>query len=109
MDITTSKISSFASLVYSATKQIPSGRVSTYGAIAKAINRPQAARAVGQALNRNPCWPEVPCHRVVGSTGKLTGFATGLTNKRQLLRKEGIIIKNDSVFNFEQVFYQPKL
>ena len=109
MDITTSKISSFASLVYSATKQIPSGRVSTYGAIAKAIDRPQAARAVGQALNRNPCWPEVPCHRVVDSTGKLTGFATGLTNKRQLLRKEGIIIKNDNVFNFEQIFYQPKL
>lgn len=109
MDITTSKINSFASLVYSATKQIPSGRVSTYGAIAKAIDRPQAARAVGQALNRNPYWPAVPCQRVVGSTGQLTGFATGLNKKRQLLRKEGITIKKDRVLNFAQVFYQPHL
>ena len=89
MDITTSKISSFASLVYSATKQIPSGRVSTYGAIAKAIDRPQAARAVGQALNRNPCWPEVPCHRVVDSTGKLTGFATGVNQQAPTFTKGG--------------------
>ena len=102
-------ISPFASLVYSATGQIPRGRISTYGAIARAIGQPQASRAVGQALNRNPYWPAVPCQRVVGSIGQLTGFATGLTKKRQLLRKEGIIIKNDSVLNFEQVFYQPHL
>lgn len=104
-----STISPFASLVYSATKQIPRGRISTYGAIAQAIGRPQAARAVGQALNHNPYWPTVPCHRVVGSTGQLTGFATGLNKKRQLLQKEGITIKKDRVLNFAQVFYQPHL
>ena len=104
-----STISPFASLVYSATKQIPRGRISTYGAIAQAIGRPQAARAVGQALNHNPYWPTVPCHRVVGSTGQLTGFATGLNKKRQLLQKEGITIKKDHVLNFAQVFYQPHL
>ncbi|NCU44757.1 MGMT family protein [Candidatus Falkowbacteria bacterium] len=104
-----STISPFASLVYSATKQIPRGRISTYGAIAQAIGRPQAARAVGQALNRNPYWPAVPCQRVVGSTGQLTGFATGLNKKRQLLQKEGITIKKDRVLNFAQVFYQPHL
>ena len=104
-----STISPFASLVYSATKQIPRGRISTYGAIAQAIGRPQAARAVGQALNHNPYWPTVPCQRVVGSTGQLTGFATGLNKKRQLLQKKGITIKKDRVLNFAQVFYQPHL
>jgi len=101
--------SRFAELVYVATAQIPSGRVSTYGAIAQAISRPQASRAVGQALNRNPYWPKVPCHRVVGSTGRLTGFANGLPTKRRLLRHEGLIIKGDQIINFAKIFYQPKL
>ena len=109
MKKTTSPISPFASLVYLATKQIPRGRLSTYGAIAKAIGQPRAARAVGQALNRNPYWPTVPCQRVVGSTGQLTGFASGLTKKRQLLQQEGIIIKNNHIINLAEVFYQPQL
>ncbi len=102
-------ITSFASLVYSATQQIPRGRLSTYGAIAQAIGRPRAARAVGQALNRNPYWPAVPCQRVVGSTGQLTGFATGLHKKRQLLQQEGVVIKNNRVTDLARFFYQPHL
>ncbi|NCU44056.1 MGMT family protein [Candidatus Falkowbacteria bacterium] len=104
-----SPISPFALSVYLTTKQIPRGRLSTYGAIARAIGQPRATRAVGQALNRNPHWPKVPCHRVVGSNGQLTGFASGLNKKRQLLQQEGIIIKNNSITNLAEVFYQPHL
>lgn len=96
---------SFAELVYSVAARIPTGHVSTYGAIAKAIGRPRAARAVGQALNRNPYWPKVPCHRVVGSTGQLTGFATGLKTKRQLLRQEGIKLNGNQIKDFAKIFY----
>ena len=103
-------ISQFATLVYLATAQIPKGRVSTYGAIAEAIGRPQANRAVGQVLHRNPFSPAVPCHRVVGHNGQLIGFAQGLEVKKSLLNKEGIAINNQGgIINFKTVFYQPKL
>jgi len=76
--------------VWAMTVRIPAGRLATYGQIAKALGSPQAARAVGNALNRNPYAPLVPCHRVVGSTGSLTGFAGGLEKKKELLQREGI-------------------
>ena len=60
----------------------------SYGAIALALGRPDASRAVGAANGRNPISIIVPCHRVVGSTGKLTGFAGGMTAKAQLLALE---------------------
>ena len=53
--------------------------------------------AVGNALNKNPFAPAVPCHRVVGSSGALTGFAGGLQKKRELLKHEGLTVKNDRV------------
>ena len=59
----------------------------------------KAYRAVGTALNKNP-FAKVPCHRVVGSNGHLVGFASGLKKKAQLLRKEGIKIKNNKIENF---------
>ena len=61
----------------------------TYGDIAEALGT-RAYRAVGKALNHNPFAPQVPCHRVVGSTGLLTGYADGIRKKRQLLVKEGV-------------------
>ena len=68
---------------------VPYGQVTTYGALAAKIGRPKAARAVGGAMNRNPIPIVLPCHRVVGSTGSLVGYAGGLHVKRALLTLEG--------------------
>lgn len=67
---------------------IPYGTIATYGDIAKRIGKPAASRAVGMACNRNPLLLAVPCHRVVGAGGKLTGFAVGLEKKTFLLEME---------------------
>lgn len=79
--------------VYAATRTIPVGAVATYGEISRAIGRsdPEAARAVGAALAGNPYPIIVPCHRVVGASGKLTGFSApgGIATKRRLLEIEG--------------------
>jgi methylated-DNA-[protein]-cysteine S-methyltransferase len=69
--------------------RVPYGRVDTYGGLARRIGSPRAARAVGGALNRNPIPIVVPCHRIVGSTGGLVGYAGGLDRKRALLGLEG--------------------
>lgn len=71
--------------VWDALLTIPSGETRTYKQIAEQIGRPKAVRAVGQALNRNPLPVIFPCHRVVGSSGQLTGFAGGLDQKQRLL------------------------
>jgi methylated-DNA-[protein]-cysteine S-methyltransferase len=71
---------------------VPYGILTTYGALAARAGRPRAARAVGTAMNRNPLPIVLPCHRVVGSTGKLTGYGGGLERKEQLLRLEGALI-----------------
>ncbi len=76
--------------------QIPPGRVTTYADLAHALGT-KAYRAVGNAMNRNPYAPGVPCHRVVGSDGRLTGYAGGLEKKRQMLESEGVRCKNDRV------------
>ena len=68
--------------------RIPYGQVRSYGQIAAAIGSPKAARAVGSACNRNPLWILIPCHRVVGQNGTLTGYAGGLTMKQALLDLE---------------------
>ena len=69
--------------------KIESGTTQTYGAICKAINKPQASRAVGAATGRNPIGIIIPCHRVLGSTGAMTGYAGGLDRKVALLKLEG--------------------
>jgi methylated-DNA-[protein]-cysteine S-methyltransferase len=79
----------FNQKVWALCARIPHGRIATYADIARKLGT-QAYRAVGNALNRNPYAPQVPCHRVVGSDGSLTGFAGGLKKKRQLLVDEGI-------------------
>ncbi len=90
-------VTEFERLVYEKTGEIPRGRVTTYGEIAKAIGKPKAARAVGSALNRNPHPITVPCHRVVGSNMHLGGYANGTDAKKQLLISEGIVIKGCQV------------
>lgn len=91
---------SFNECCYSILSKVPKGKVTTYGAVAKALNT-KAYRAVGNAMNKNPYAPKVPCHRVVGSDGSMTGFASGIKNKVKMLKKEGIEIKNNKV-NLEE-------
>lgn len=74
--------------VLEALRKIPYGQTASYGEIAKRIGRPRAVRAVGAANGRNPIPIVVPCHRVIGSTGDLTGFGGGLDTKEALLRLE---------------------
>ena len=81
----------FAKQVLAATARVPFGQVSTYGQIATTIGRPTAARAVGAALGSNPIPIVVPCHRIIGAGGKLTGYAGGLQRKEYLLELEGAI------------------
>ena len=69
--------------------KIPYGRTITYGELAARVGNPGAARAVGQAMNRNPVAPIVPCHRVIGADGSLVGFGGGLALKARLLEMEG--------------------
>ena len=78
----------FQKSVWDALAKIPYGTVKTYGTIAKEIGSVKASRAVGGACNKNPIAIVIPCHRVVGSNGNLTGFAGGLTVKETLLQLE---------------------
>jgi methylated-DNA-[protein]-cysteine S-methyltransferase len=71
---------------------VPYGEVTTYGALAARADRPRAARAVGTVMNRNPIPIVLPCHRVVGASGSLTGYAGGLDRKELLLRLEGAML-----------------
>ncbi len=79
----------FNERVWALTTRVPRGRVGTYGQIAQKLGT-RAYRAVGNALHHNPHAPAVPCHRVVGSDGRLTGFAGGLAQKRRMLQSEGV-------------------
>lgn len=86
----------FSEKVYQATKQIPPGKVATYGQIAKIIGQTKAARVVGKALHRNPDPKTIPCHRVVNREGRLApgfGFGGWKEHKRRLL-KEGVKFKD---------------
>ncbi|TFJ95285.1 molybdenum cofactor biosynthesis protein MoaE [Platysternon megacephalum] len=78
--------------VWRALLDIPSGHTWTYGQLAAHLGRPTSSRAVGLANGRNPLGVIVPCHRVVGASGHLTGYAGGLPNKLWLLRHEGVAI-----------------
>lgn len=81
----------FQQAVWRALLQIPMGATSTYGVISADIGHPRAMRAVGLAIGRNPFSIVVPCHRVVGKSGALTGYAGGLARKRALLQLEGAL------------------
>lgn len=80
----------FQRAVWAALLKIPYGETRTYGQIAAAIGHPGAARAVGMACRTNPIGLIIPCHRVVGADGSLTGYAGGLDLKARLLRHEGV-------------------
>jgi methylated-DNA-[protein]-cysteine S-methyltransferase len=78
--------------VLRATSRIPYGQTSTYGTVARTIGRPTASRAVGRALGSNPIPIVIPCHRVIGASGSLTGYAGGLERKVALLELEGSLL-----------------
>ncbi|MFP4603812.1 MAG: MGMT family protein [Bacteroidales bacterium] len=100
----------FFDKVYFVTKQIPPGRVTSYGAIAKFIGAPGAARMVGWALNNSKNKEEhIPAHRVVNRNGMLTGKShfPGADVMKQLLENEGVIVKDDKVVDFGKIFWDP--
>jgi O-6-methylguanine DNA methyltransferase len=93
------RTSEFSKRVYAVVAGIPKGKVATYGQVAKLAGSPGAARAVGMCMRHNKDTKAVPCHRVVGSTGKLTGYAygSGLPTKKKMLEKEGVVFKGANV------------
>ena len=97
----------FQKSVFNNMKTIKYGKVLTYKELASKIGKPKAYRAVGNAMNKNPYAPKVPCHRVINADGNLGGFASGLKNKIKLLKGEGIEIKNDKI-NLKKFGYSYK-
>ncbi|MDD5032492.1 MAG: MGMT family protein [Patescibacteria group bacterium] len=99
------ELSIFEKAVLEAARKIPAGRVTTYGEIARLLGRPRASRAVGNALNKNPYSPVVPCHRVVKSDGQIGGFNRGVAAKVKVLTKEGVKVKNGKIVDFQKLFH----
>ncbi|WP_168581998.1 methylated-DNA--[protein]-cysteine S-methyltransferase [Gephyromycinifex aptenodytis] len=89
--------SAFQREVLAAISAIPYGSTRSYGQLAAELGRPRAAQAVGSAVGRNPISIVIPCHRVLGASGALTGYAGGLDVKRKLLRLEGVLPATDQV------------
>jgi methylated-DNA-[protein]-cysteine S-methyltransferase len=86
--------------VYDILAQIPEGKVTTYGDIARALGHPRASRLIGRFLNNNPNPILTPCHRVIKSDGNIGGYAFGKVRKKELLKKEGLCFIGDSVAEF---------
>ena len=95
----------FQSECYEALKKVPKGKVITYAGLAREIGKPKAHRAVGNAMNKNPFAPKVPCHRVVKSNGELGGFADDINVKIKRLHKEGVEVQNNKVVNFKSILF----
>ena len=99
------KLTEFEKKVIASLKRIPRGKVTTYRQIAKFIKKPKAARAVGNACNKNPWAPRVPCHRVVKSGGRLGGYAGGAKKKIELLKREGILVGRGKIKDFKRKIF----
>src|SRR3989344_4247492 len=89
----------FREKLYEITKQIPKGKVATYGQLARLAGNAKAARAVGALMRVNPNAPHTPCHRVVAQDGSLTGYsgAGGVKGKKKMLLAEGVFFQGDIV------------
>ena len=105
------KKSGFFDKVYTVVRQIPTGKVTSYGAIAAYLGTPKSARMVGWAMNAAHNKPEIPAHRVVNRNGLLTGkhHFQGTNLMQQLLENEGIKVVNNQIQNFDAVFWNPKI
>jgi methylated-DNA-protein-cysteine methyltransferase-like protein len=101
----------FFERVYEIARQIPEGKVTSYGAIAKALGAARSARMVGWAMNASHAMEDVPAHRVVNRNGLLSGkhHFEGTNLMQQLLENEGVKIINNQIVDFEKHFWQPKI
>ena len=101
----------FFDLTYQVCREIPKGRVTSYGAIAKYLGAARGARMVGWAMNNAHTMPDIPAHRVVNRNGQLTGkmhFNPPASMEERLVA-EGIKVKNDTIINFKEVFWDPTI
>jgi methylated-DNA-protein-cysteine methyltransferase-like protein len=101
----------FFEKVYAIARQIPFGKVTSYGAIAKALGTARSARMVGWAMNASHNLDDVPAHRVVNRKGLLTGklHFDGTNLMQQLLENEGIVVVENQILDFEKHFWQPEV
>ncbi|MEK6931481.1 MAG: MGMT family protein, partial [Thermoproteota archaeon] len=86
--------------------EVPKGKITTYGELAKAVGLKNGQRAVGKIMNKNPYPVIIPCHRVVKSDGKIGGYAYGEEIKSDMLTREGIVIKNGKILDLENKIYR---
>ena len=92
--------------IYKKLLEVPKGKITTYGELAKAVGLKNGQRAVGKIMNKNPYPVIVPCHRVIKSDGKIGGYAYGEEIKSNMLSKEGIKIQNGKILDFENSIYR---
>jgi methylated-DNA-protein-cysteine methyltransferase-like protein len=105
------KNDNFFERVYEVARQIPYGKVTSYGAIAKVLGAARSARMVGWAMNASHNLEDVPAHRVVNRNGLLTGkhHFDGTNLMQQLLESEGIVVKENQIVDFEKHFWIPEM
>lgn len=105
------KEDNFFERVYNIARQIPEGKVTSYGAIAKALGTARSARMVGWAMNASHLKEDIPAHRVVNRKGVLTGkhHFDGTSLMQQLLESEGIQVVDNQIVDFEKHFWQPEI
>lgn len=103
------KVSPFANQVYTILSQVPKGKVTTYKYLAQAVGT-KAYQAIGQVMKINPYSPQVPCHRVIKSDGKIGGFqghrsGKSIQDKISLLKSEGIEVRDGKIVNFKEKIF----
>ena len=92
--------------IYKKLLEVPKGKITTYGELAKAVGLKNGQRAVGKIMNKNPYPVIIPCHRVVKSDGKIGGYAYGEEIKSDMLTWEGFVIKNGKILDLENKIYR---
>jgi len=92
--------------VYKKLTEVPQGKVTTYGELAKAVGLKNGQRIIGQIMKKNPYPAIIPCHRVVNSDGKVGGYAYGVDIKTNMLQKEGIKIQNGKILDWYKKFHK---
>ena len=88
--------------IYRKLLQVPSGKITTYKELARSVGLENGQRVIGQIMKKNPFPVIIPCHRVVKSNGEIGGYAYGINIKKSMLVKEGILIKNNKIKNFQK-------
>ncbi|UCD12981.1 MAG: endonuclease V [Thermoplasmatales archaeon] len=91
---------------YDLVRQIPKGKISSYGSVARALGDIRASRAVGRMMNQNPDADDMPCFKIVHSDGRLGGFGLGIDDKIRRLNKDNIVVKDSKIIDFENVLFE---